>query len=180
MSAFDDEFGLFGEKEEENERRSTLGARRIASNETIIDDVEPEDEGPPRRRPPTGGAKPPHRRPPMQRRAPEDPAASQKRAGELLEFLAKKLVAKADAVAIESYPAENGEQALIELAVDPEDIGKVIGRGGRVAQALRTIVRATAEGRIQVEILDTDEFYDDTPEDEESEEEGGAGETAAE
>jgi hypothetical protein len=169
MSAFDDEFGLFSE-EQEAERRSTLGGRRIASNETIIDDVEPEDEGPPRRRSSagTGAGSGPRtfRRPPPRRGAPEDPAAAQKRAGELLEFLAKKLVEKTDVVKIESYPAENGEQALIELAVDPEDIGKVIGRGGRVAQALRTIVRATAEGRIQVEILDTDEFYDDTPEDE--------------
>jgi predicted RNA-binding protein YlqC (UPF0109 family) len=176
MSAFDDEFGLFGD-EEEAERRTTLGARRIASNETIIDDVEPEDEGPPRRRPPMGGPKP-FRRSPPPRRAPDDPAASQKRAGELLEFLAKKLVAKTDAVAIESYPPENGELALIELAVDPEDIGKVIGRGGRVAQALRTIVRATAEGRIQVEILDTDEFYDESPGDDEPEE-GANGDTAA-
>jgi len=169
MSAFDDEFGLFSD-EQEAERRSTLGGRRIASNETIIDDVEPEDEGPPRRRSSagTGSGSGPRtfRRPPPRRGAPEDPAAAQKRAGELLEFLAKKLVEKTDVVKIESYPAENGEQALIELAVDPEDIGKVIGRGGRVAQALRTIVRATAEGRIQVEILDTDEFYDDTPEDE--------------
>lgn len=166
MSAFDDEFGLFGDKEEESERRSTLGARKIASNETIIDDVEPEDEAPPRRRASAGGVTP------RGRRAPDDPAAGQKRAGELLEFLAKKLVTKADVVLIESYPAENGEEPLIELAVDPEDIGKVIGRGGRVVQALRTIARATAEGRISVEVFDTDEFYDDS--------EAGESETAQE
>ena len=46
MSAFDDEFGLFNEEGEETERTSTLGARKIASNETIIDDVEPEDDTP--------------------------------------------------------------------------------------------------------------------------------------
>lgn len=165
MSAFDDEFGLFGDKEEESERRSTLGARKIASNETIIDDVEPEDEAPPRRRSAAGSAVP-RRRPPAPRRAPDDPVAAQKRAGDLLEFLAKKLVSKAGEVVIESFPAENGEQPLIEIGVDPEDIGKLIGRGGRVAHALRTIVRATAEGRIQVEILDTDEFYDDGEADE--------------
>jgi len=172
MSAFDDEFGLFGDKEEESERRSTLGARRIASNETIIDDVEPEDDAPPRRRSAAGGVAPRRRtpaRPPAQRRASNDPIAAQKRAGDLLEFLAKKLVSKADEVVIESYPAENGEQPLIELGVDPEDIGKVIGRGGRVAHALRTIVRATAEGRISVEILDTDEFYDDSVDAEDAE-----------
>jgi predicted RNA-binding protein YlqC (UPF0109 family) len=43
------------------------------------------------------------------------------------------------------------------LVVDPEDLGKVIGRSGRVAQALRTIVRATAEGRVSVDILDVEE-----------------------
>ncbi|HEV2261223.1 MAG TPA: KH domain-containing protein [Candidatus Rubrimentiphilum sp.] len=167
MSAFDDEFGLFGD-EEEAERRSTLGARRIAGDETVIDDVEPEDEARPRRRAPSAGGKP-YVRKPVTRRAPSDPVSAQKRASDLLEFLAKKLVTKTDAVAIESFPPENGEQALIELGVDPEDIGKVIGRGGRVAQALRTIVRATAEGRIGVEILDTEEFYADVPEDEEAE-----------
>ncbi len=46
---------------------------------------------------------------------------------------------------------------MIELVVDPEDLGKVIGRSGRVAHALRTIVRATAEGRVAVDILDSDE-----------------------
>ncbi|MGB6984990.1 MAG: hypothetical protein WBD74_03315, partial [Candidatus Aquilonibacter sp.] len=48
MSAFDDEFGLFGDEGAEAERRSTLPARKIASNETIIDDVEPEEARPAR------------------------------------------------------------------------------------------------------------------------------------
>jgi predicted RNA-binding protein YlqC (UPF0109 family) len=56
-------------------------------------------------------------------------------------------------------------QPVIELIVDPEDLGKVIGRSGRVAQALRTIVRATAEGRVAVDILDSDEAAQ-SPEDE--------------
>ena len=48
MSAFDDEFGLFGDddKAAEEERTSTLGARRIASDEAAHDDIEPEDERP--------------------------------------------------------------------------------------------------------------------------------------
>jgi len=52
MSAFDDEFGLFGDDEAatEEERRSTLGARRIASDEAAHDDIEPEDERPRRGR----------------------------------------------------------------------------------------------------------------------------------
>jgi len=48
MSAFDDEFGLFGDEESdgEEERKSTLGARKIASDEAAHDDIEPEDERP--------------------------------------------------------------------------------------------------------------------------------------
>jgi hypothetical protein len=58
---------------------------------------------------------------------------------------------------------------VIELVVDPEDLGKVIGRNGRVAHALRTIVRATAEGRVSIDILDTEEAADGTQEQEEDE-----------
>jgi uncharacterized protein len=163
MSAFDDEFGLFGEEAEENERRSTLGARKIATNETIIDDIEPEDEAPRRRGPierggprQRGGHGKP-RRHEKHPRGPVDPEAARERAAQLLGFLAKKLVAKPDAVVVDHFPPEDGYQAQIELVVDPEDLGKVIGRNGRVAQALRTIVRATAEGKVSVEILDSEE-----------------------
>ena len=165
MSSFDDEFGLFGEGAEEGERRSTLGARKIASNETIIDDIEPEDESPRKRgeRPPRhkGGGGGGMRRGPKPHREPADPEASRERAGRLLSFLAKKLVAKPDVVTVDYFPPENGESAVIELVVDPEDLGKVIGKNGRVAQALRTIVRATAEGRISVEIFDSTEVEGD-------------------
>ena len=164
MSAFDDEFGLFGEGEE-GERRSTLGARKIASNETIIDDIEPEDEAPRRRgergpRQHKGGAGGGRRGGHKERRQPADPEAARERAGQLLEFLAKKLVAKPNDVIVDYFPPENGESAVIELVVDPDDLGKVIGRNGRVAQALRTIVRATAEGKISVEIFDSTELED--------------------
>ncbi len=167
MSAFDDEFGLFGEEQgEENERRSTLGARKIAGNETIIDDIEPEDDQP-RRRGPSDRSGPRQkggfgrgRRQDKPNRAPADPEASRVRASELLVFLAKKLVAKPDAVMVDHFPPEDGYQAQIELVVDAEDLGKVIGRNGRVAQALRTIVRATAEGKVSVEIMDSEEAAD--------------------
>lgn len=166
MSAFDDEFGLFGEEGEDDERRSTLGARKIATSETIIDDIEPEDEPAPRRRDGSGERV---NRPFVARerhpvnRPPKDPEASQARATELLEFLAKKLVSKPDAVQIDSYIGDRG-QPVLELAVDPDDLGKVIGRAGRMAQALRTIVRATAEGKITVDILDLDEYEDEEDE----------------
>ena len=162
MSAFDDEFGLFGEEGEDDERRSTLGARKIATGETIIDDIEPEDEPAPRRRDGSGER---INRPFVARervainRAPKDPEASQARATDLLVFLAKKLVSKPEAVQIDCYTGDRGEPVL-ELVVDPEDLGKVIGRAGRMAQALRTIVRATAEGKITIDILDSDELDD--------------------
>src|SRR5579872_7441568 len=101
MSAFDDEFGLFGEGSDEVERRPTLGARKIASGETVIDDVEPEDEQP--RRQPRGD------RPQRQGReygarrrkdaSSDDPWAGHRRASDLLGFMARKLVAKPDEIA---------------------------------------------------------------------------------
>lgn len=169
MSSFDDEFGLFGEDADDADRRPVLGARSIASNETVINDIEPEDARPARsERPRTGGYEKPRgggrgpgaggRRGGYERRdrQPADPWASQRRASELLDFVAKKLVQKPDDARVELFTDEEGKP-VIELIVDPEDLGKVIGRNGRVAQALRTIVRATAEGRISVDILDKDE-----------------------
>lgn len=158
MSAFDDEFGLFGEGSDEVERRPTLGARKIASGETIIDEVEPEDEQP--RRVPRGERPPRREREYGHKRRNDassgDPWAGHRRASDLLGFLAKRLVAKPDDIAVELFMDEDGKP-VIELVVDPEDLGKVIGRNGRVAHALRTIVRATAEGRVSVDILDSEE-----------------------
>jgi len=156
MSSFDDEFGLFGEDSDESERRSTLGARKIASgNETVIDEIEPEDARPPRAE--RRDRSPRRDREPSRRsRNPNDPWAGHRRAAELLGFLARKLVQHPDDVSVELFTDEEGKP-VIELIVDPEDLGKVIGRSGRVAHALRTIVRATAEGRVSVDILDSEE-----------------------
>ncbi len=146
MSAFDDEFGLFGE-ETETERRSRLPGRRIASSDA------PKKE---RRRRDAGARRPqerPRRREPT---APADPWARPRMATELLQFLAKRLVSKPNDVCVELFLDESGEP-VIELVVDPEDLGRVIGRNGRVAQALRTLVRATAESPIAVDILDSEE-----------------------
>jgi predicted RNA-binding protein YlqC (UPF0109 family) len=186
MSAFDDEFGLFGEEVEEAERRPTLGARIIGANETIIDEVEldekpvrrqtqnndrpPRTDAPPRNDAPPRGDGPPRNdrrrrddRPsyadrPQRRRNedPQDPWAGHRRASVLLDFLAKKLVAEPDRVAVELFLDEQ-QQPVIELIVGPDDLGKVIGRNGRVAHALRTLVRATAEGRVSVDIVNSDE-----------------------
>jgi len=154
VSAFDDEFGLFGDElPEEEERRSTLGARKIASGETIIDEIEPEDERPARPRRNSGST---DRFVPRERaaRAPADPQVAYARAAGLLEFLAKKLVSSPEHVVVRQSESDRGP--VIELEVDPDDLGKVIGRGGRVAQALRTLVRASAEGRVIVDIVDVD------------------------
>jgi predicted RNA-binding protein YlqC (UPF0109 family) len=74
---------------------------------------------------------------------------------ELLEYLARALVDKPDNVEV---TAVEGERSIIlQLRVDPEDVGKVIGKKGRIAQAMRTLIKASAtkEGRNAiVEIID--------------------------
>lgn len=74
---------------------------------------------------------------------------------ELLEYLARALVDKPDAVRVEVI---EGEQSIIlQLHVDPEDVGKVIGKQGRIAKAIRTVVRASGvkDGlKAIVEIID--------------------------
>ena len=74
---------------------------------------------------------------------------------ELLAYLARELVDDPDAVRVE-MEERDGALVLI-LHVAQEDLGKVIGRGGRIVRALRTIMRATAvrEGqRVLVEIAE--------------------------
>ena len=160
MSAFDDEFGLFGEGPDEVERRPTLGARKIAAGETVIDEIEPEVER--TTRPATRMERPPKRdyadkgRSRNRSANPGDPWAGHRRASALLGFVARKLVANKDHVGVELFVDEHA-QPVIELVVSPDDLGKVIGRSGRVAHALRTLVRATAEGRVAIDIIDTQE-----------------------
>src|SRR5579863_5950958 len=102
MSAFDDEFGLFGEETFEVERRPTLGARKIAVNETVIDEIELEDEQPQRQ---PRAHRPPRREqdPRRNSRPSGDPWAGHRRASALLGFVARKLVADADSVAVELF-----------------------------------------------------------------------------
>jgi uncharacterized protein len=74
---------------------------------------------------------------------------------ELLEELARRLVSEPDAVRVEQVEDEEG--LLLRLHVAPDDVGKVIGRQGRIARALRTVVRAGAvrgDRRVQLEIVD--------------------------
>ena len=74
---------------------------------------------------------------------------------ELLAYLARELVDDPEAVRVEEE--ERDGVLVLVLHVAPEDVGKVIGRQGRIARALRTLVRASAvrEGRrVLVEIAD--------------------------
>ena len=74
---------------------------------------------------------------------------------ELLEYLAKALVDNPDDVNVEVIEGERS--VILQLKVHPDDVGKVIGKQGRIAQALRTLVKAAAtkQGKNAiVEILD--------------------------
>ena len=71
---------------------------------------------------------------------------------ELLEWIAKQLVDDPDAVRVEEV--EHEDAIVLALYVAPEDRGKVIGRQGRIARALRTIVRASAARSRQRVVLD--------------------------
>jgi uncharacterized protein len=74
----------------------------------------------------------------------------------LLEYLAEGLVDDPDGVSVEQFEQDDGTLVL-ELCVAEGDYGKVIGRGGRTAHALRTVVKAaaTSEGaRVLLDIVD--------------------------
>ena len=74
---------------------------------------------------------------------------------ELLEFLVRALVEDPDAVEVEELE-EDGD-LIYEISVAEGDLGRVIGKGGRVANAIRTIAKAAAvriDRRVIVDILD--------------------------
>jgi hypothetical protein len=74
---------------------------------------------------------------------------------ELVEYLARRLVEHADQVAVEEV--EDDGTLVIRLRVAPDDLGRVIGRGGRIARALRTVVRAAGvhgDRRVTLEIVE--------------------------
>lgn len=85
---------------------------------------------------------------------------------QFVEFVVKSLVNNPDAVSIERRIDEKG--VLLELSVDPEDLGRVIGKRGATAQSLRTLLRALGtknEARYNLKIVDVDrpEGERDTP-----------------
>ena len=73
---------------------------------------------------------------------------------ELVRFIAKSLVDDPDAVQVETK--QDGEYTVIKLHVAPGDMGKVIGKKGRIAKAIRTVVKAASvkdNGKYSVEIV---------------------------
>jgi predicted RNA-binding protein YlqC (UPF0109 family) len=74
----------------------------------------------------------------------------------LLEYLAEGLVEEPEQVSVTEAETDSG-RVVLELSVAPEDYGRVIGRGGRTAHALRTVVKAAATGEdchVLVDIVD--------------------------
>jgi uncharacterized protein len=74
---------------------------------------------------------------------------------EIVEYLARRLVDAPDAVRVEQVDREDA--TVLQLWVAPYDVGNVIGRQGRIARALRTVVRASAardERRVMLEIME--------------------------
>jgi predicted RNA-binding protein YlqC (UPF0109 family) len=74
---------------------------------------------------------------------------------ELLLYMAKNLVDNPEAVSVTEISDEDGK--VLELRVAPEDMGKVIGRQGRIAKEIRTIIKTVAQRdgeKVTVEIVD--------------------------
>ena len=74
---------------------------------------------------------------------------------EALEHLVAGIVSNPDDVTVRDKDLRRGR--LLEVRVHPEDLGRVIGRAGRTAKALRTLITALADGRrVRVDVVDTD------------------------
>lgn len=74
---------------------------------------------------------------------------------DLLDYLARSLVDSPDAVKVDEY--DDDGRTVLELSVDEDDYGQIIGRGGRTATALRTVVKAAGarhERRVLIDIVD--------------------------
>ena len=76
-----------------------------------------------------------------------------------LEHLIKGIVDRPDRVRVDARETSRGE--ILEVRVHPADLGRVIGRGGRTAQSLRTVIGSLADGdRVRIDVVDTDDAGD--------------------
>jgi uncharacterized protein len=73
---------------------------------------------------------------------------------EALEHLVRGIVSHPDEVSVDLVTNRRGR--TLEVRVHPEDLGKVIGRGGRTATALRTVVSGVGGRGVRVDVVDTD------------------------
>ncbi|HZK05056.1 MAG TPA: RNA-binding protein [Actinomycetaceae bacterium] len=71
-----------------------------------------------------------------------------------LDHLVRGIVDHPDEVRVSSRSMRRGE--MLEVRVHPDDLGRVIGRSGRTAKALRTVIGALAKGPVRVDVVDTD------------------------
>ena len=62
----------------------------------------------------------------------------------MTEYLVKSVVSHPDMVTVKEFPSENEHEFIIEVLVDESDIGRVIGKGGKTANAIRTLVQANS------------------------------------
>ena len=63
---------------------------------------------------------------------------------EMTEYLVKNLVKNPDMVTVKEFPSDNENEIIIEVLVSNDDIGKVIGKSGKTANAIRTLVQANS------------------------------------
>ena len=63
---------------------------------------------------------------------------------ELTEFIVKELVNDPDSVSVKEFPSENENEVIIQVMVPEDQMGRVIGKGGNLAKALRTRVQASS------------------------------------
>ncbi len=73
---------------------------------------------------------------------------------EALEHLVRGIVDRPEDVTVASRSLRRGD--LLEVRVSPDDLGRVIGRSGRTARALRTVIGALADEPVRVDVIDTD------------------------
>lgn len=63
---------------------------------------------------------------------------------DLTEYLVKSLVTNKDEVRVKEFPSDNEKEMIIEVLVSESDMGKVIGKGGKTSNAIRTLVQASS------------------------------------
>ena len=63
---------------------------------------------------------------------------------EMTEYLVKQVVENPDQVTVKEFPSEDERELVIEVLVDESDIGRVIGKNGKTANAIRTLVQASS------------------------------------